>query len=806
MPLFNESRRLARLEQGLRDFMAECRTLSFEVILVNDGSADDTAARLAELRPRLLAAQTDNLANIRIVDLPHNVGKGGALKAGVEAARGSWILTLDADISTAPGEVLRWQEYDPSLDLSKAPETPRIYIGAREHPDARIQDSFFRHIIGRKFNMMVQCLTGLDFDDTQCGFKLYPAEIARRVFGALRDPGWAHDVEILRRLTAEGVAICELPVTWAAVEGGSIRCWVDGPRMLMAVVKMRLHDLRTGGLSSIQRRDRLWQGAGVALLGFLLLMTLLCFRDYGAAWDETMQNQYGEFVLRFYSSHGHDTSALTHWNWRYYGGLFDGTAAWLQHRLPWAIYDTRHLLNGLVGWLGLLGAWKLVRFLAGPRAAVLTLCLLATEPSFMGHLFINPKDIPLATGYVWSIYYLVRCIGRFPGIPNGLILKAGLAFGLTLSFRVGGALVVGYLLLAALFYLARPSGFSLYPDGRPNRRFVPLLRSLVWIGALTYLIMLAFWPWALMHPLTGPIEALREISKFGGWSGPILLAGKEYYATNLPIYYLPLYFLVKLPELLLIGLGLAAGLALRRCRATAADPDPVLTRRWIFVALAMIFPVLYAVLTRAVLYDTHRHFLFVVPLICVVAGAAFDRLWSWLYTSRRAMGIGIAALGVVLAIDTAVTLVRLHPYEYVYYNHLVGGARGAANRYELDYWGTSYREAVERLVAYVKRTEPARSATTIYRVTVFGPRDCATPYLPPNFVLTTRVREADFYISFTRFRGNTVVRGGTIASVSRLGVELAVVKDLRQTPPDQRLPAWWSELPADGSPQPFSPP
>jgi hypothetical protein len=153
--------------------------------------------------------------------------------------------------------------------------------------------------------------------------------------------------------------------------------------------------------------------------------------------------------------------------------------------------------------------------------------------------------------------------------------------------------------------------------------------------------------------------------------------------------------------------------------------------------------------------------------------------------------VGAAAIGLIVAAEQIVTLVRLHPYEYVYYNHLVGGIRGAAGRYELDYWATSYREAVKILVEYLQRTEPDRYASTDYQVLVFGPRNCAAAFFPPNLHLLMDPQKADFYISFSRSRGEILVQGKSVGSVSRMGVDLAVVKDLRQTPPDQRLNKWW---------------
>jgi len=799
IPLYNESPRFGLMEAGLRQF-ASSNKHSYEIILVNDGSTDDTGAKLEDAGRRLLAVEGKKPDDVRVLDLSANRGKGGALQAGVAEARGNWILTLDADMATGPAELMEWEQYDDSLDLSSAPGEPCVYMGSREHPDARITDFFHRRIIGRMFNVLVQWVSGLEHDDTQCGFKLYSREAALSVFTGLQDTGWAHDVEILRSLKLEDIRVREMPVRWHAVDSGTIRPFVDGPRMLGAVLKTCI---RQWG-RSLKRPGIAWDIAAWAVSALVLLRVVLCFQAYGISWDEEFFQVYGDHVLRFFATMGEDDGALTYSNLRFYGGLFDGAANWIAHRLPLPIYDSRHLIIGLVGVVGLIGAWRLARLLGGPRAGLLGLCLLALEPSFAGHMIINSKDIAFAAGYAWSIYYLVRSIGRFPNIPNGLVAKTGLAMGLTLAVRPGGALLPAYLMLAAVLYRSRPQAFSGHAAGRPKRWLWPLAKSVLRIYIIAYVIMLAFWPWALVHPLTGAFRALREVSNFTGWAGPVLLGGKEYFSESLPLRYLPQYFMVKLPEVVLVGL--IAGVVLVLCVRTEERVRGVTACRLFFVSFALLFPLVYAIAARVVIYDTHRHFLFLVPLFCVLAGLAYESLWRRAVKTHRGLAAGLAVAVTLLVADVGFSLVRLYPYEYVYYNRLAGGVAGAVERYELEYWGISYREAVQALVSHLERTEPEKLAKETYRVTVFGPRESARPFFPRSFRLSTSVRESDFYISFTRFRGHKVVRGKVVATVERGGAVLAVVMDLRGVPPRERLPDWWDKLPKEGAGAGFTTP
>ena len=138
----------------------------------------------------------------------------------------------------------------------------------------------------------------------------------------------------------------------------------------------------------------------------------------------------------------------------------------------------------------------------------------------------------------------------------------------------------------------------------------------------------------------------------------------------------------------------------------------------------MLFPLACQVICRGPAFTGMRHFLFVVPALAVLAGIGLDAALTALATRGRALaaaGLAVVAAGLLL---DAVTLVRLHPYEYLFYNSAVGGLEGASRRYDLDYWFGSMPEALDQLEAYLRRTEPvdAASAGPVYSVAVCGER------------------------------------------------------------------------------------
>jgi hypothetical protein len=173
-----------------------------------------------------------------------------------------------------------------------------------------------------------------------------------------------------------------------------------------------------------------------------------------------------------------------------------------------------------------------------------------------------------------------------------------------------------------------------------------------------------------------------------------------------------------------------------------------------------------------------RHFTFVVPPLAVLAGFGLHALLKELERRWRPAAATVGAAIVVLLTWNAVTLVRLHPHQYLYYNALVGGLQGAAGRYATDYWSNAMPEAVAALQAFLRRTVD-RSPPHHFNVSI-----CAEPVqfehiAPPWLHLTEEWEDAHFFISTTHMDCDAMLKGAVVATVERLGIVIAVVKDRR---------------------------
>src|SRR6516165_7508738 len=298
-------------------------------------------------------------------------------------------------------------------------------------------------------------------------------------------------------------------------------------------------------------QELFWSRASLRLMMFAIVLVLLTFRDYGVTWDEDAHNWYGTFVLDYYLSFFVDQSAL-HWRDLYnYGAIFDTVAAALNRASPIGIYETRHLLNALVGILGLVGCCKLGQAIGGERVGFLAALFLFLTPNYYGQMFNNPKDIPFAVGVVWATYYIVQIVPILPRPPLRLLIKFGVVVGMTMGVRVGGLMLLCYLgLLLAIDgiwrTLATGRAFLLIESacGAFWRIFLPAV-------AFAYPVMLLFWPWGQTDPIENPLRALAFFSH-QTFPFSTLFDGRFIPASDLPWTYLPTYIAVALPELILV--------------------------------------------------------------------------------------------------------------------------------------------------------------------------------------------------------------------------------------------------------------
>jgi hypothetical protein len=517
--------------------------------------------------------------------------------------------------------------------------------------------------------------------------------------------------------------------------------------------------------------------ATVVLIAALGVIVLCTFKDYAITNDEEVQQRYGELIVAYYTSGLTEQGVFSFQNLYLYGGLFDVIAVALGRLVPIDPYDLRHILCALIGIGGIGAAAATARLIAGPRAALIAAVGLSVSGAWYGTMFNHTKDIPFAAAMTGATFLLIRIARRLPSPGAGDLAAFGLLTGAALGMRVFGLLLVIYAGFAIALYLPRP-WLGL---GRAQWRFL-IESSLRLLPALmfAYVVMILAWPWARLAPLN-PIRGLLAFSEFH-YEIRTVLAGQVYEMAEVPRLYVPIYFLIRVPLLILIGVALAMLSMLLPLRA--ARFRQLQGRDIALVSLTVIFPLTCQVICRGPAFTGLRHFLFVLPALATLAGIGLDSVLSTLAARSRVAASGGFAIVTACFLWDAVTLARLHPYEYLFYNPLVGGLQGASRRFDLDYWFSSMPEALNQLEAYLRSTAAidANWPDQVYSVAVCGERlsfekNVTLPQL--HFDFKPQWEQSEFFIAPTHMNCDSDLDGKVIGTVERLGVVIAYVKDRR---------------------------
>lgn len=227
IPAYNEA---ARIRSSIHTLLTELPSSlgPWEIRVVDDGSKDDTAAIVATM------AKKD--ARVVLQSEPHR-GKGGALRAGLLAARGNLRFMCDADLSMPPSELPRF--------LAMVPSQCDIAIGTREGEGARrVGEPEHRHTMGRVFNFLVRSSGLAEGQDTQCGFKMFTARAVEAIMPYARIEGWAVDIEMLYVAQLRGLRVREVPIEWHYRDRSQVSPIADSLRMSRDILKIRLNGLR----------------------------------------------------------------------------------------------------------------------------------------------------------------------------------------------------------------------------------------------------------------------------------------------------------------------------------------------------------------------------------------------------------------------------------------------------------------------------------------------------------------------------------------------------------------------------------
>ena len=480
------------------------------------------------------------------------------------------------------------------------------------------------------------------------------------------------------------------------------------------------------------------------IAGFLLLMVCTIFihaQDYGVSVDEPLQNSYGHYDLAWYLSLGKDLSFL-HYRTNLYmpqhGPFFEGLVAIAQGIFSNEL-TTRAIVTGLAGVAGVVATMLCGYVLGGEWLALVAGLFLWGYPRYYGSMWNNSKDIPLAAAMTMAMWGVLLLVSQWQSrrrlVRNSLLL--GLLLGIAISVRV--AALVWCIILVALALGWWLTHLDLeYVRTRGGMLLKKQALAALLIGGVCFVTMLALWPYFFLNPLGHLFESV-ELMQHYPWALPVTFQGQVYSALQLPWDYVPVWLGIGSPLIIdlfaLLGMGLWLGVTIHTRKIDA----PITV-----IALGIPIAIGVMIISRPTLYDGPRHFFFLVPMMILLAAWGFFTLFRLLW-QRPQFAVRLVAVCVVIAavIDYGLifkTMNDLHPYEYTYFNELVGGTEGAQGNYDIDYWRICTQPAAEWLgTHYQSLTHDAHPTVTSSPFPFL-----AMDSLPPVF--SENDTNPDFYI------------------------------------------------------------
>jgi 4-amino-4-deoxy-L-arabinose transferase-like glycosyltransferase len=455
------------------------------------------------------------------------------------------------------------------------------------------------------------------------------------------------------------------------------------------------------------------QIAILLLLVAAFLSGSITLTDYGQSWDEPDIYRYGGYALDVYRYFWYPKDMPNFdTNLDFYGPAFFMLTALIARGVTavvpaWSDIDAWHLVYFITFLIGVYILYLLAKRWISEGAAFSVALLFLTQPLLWGHAFINPKDTPFMVFFMASVYLGLRMTdasSRSSG-KSIWLLFAGILLGMTISFRVLGPLA-GIIVLANAAIKDWKNTLSIC---------VPYLLV---AGMTAYLT----WPFLWGAPIPNYIESFSLMSQFP-FDAMVLFNGTLLPPDRIPRFYFPVMFALQLTEplLLLFGFGFTL-LVLSLRRKESLEPILIFAGWFLLPASAIV-------LLRSNLYDNARQLYFLLPPMFLAAGFAIE----WIFTRLARQQYRIIFL-LLTILPGLIAFLRLHPYEYVYYNSLIGGVDGAVRRFETDYWGTSFKEAM----GYVNSVAPEGGRILI----LAGPNDIASRYARSDLEVVTE--ETDY--------------------------------------------------------------
>jgi hypothetical protein len=388
-------------------------------------------------------------------------------------------------------------------------------------------------------------------------------------------------------------------------------------------------------------------------------------------------------------------------------------------------------------WLGLLYFYKAlsIRF-KNDTLAFLGILMIILSPRIFGDSFYNPKDIPLLSWFMISIYTSINFVNNRN--PKNTIVHA-LISSLAIGSRIVGILIP---VVTIIWILVE---FLYQSREQKCKKFLLVISSYL---ILVILFTFALWPVLWENPIDSFLHSFQSMKKFR-WSGSMLYMGEMIHSSSIPWHYIPIWILVSTPisvtVLFLAGLSSTLKEFVQKKAAFLKNQG---NRYDLAIFILFFAPIFSVILLNSVLYNGWRHLYFIYPAMVWIGILGLKRLWSFLsiFFSLQSLKYAFILLLLINTIEIISLLIKYHPHQSVYFNLLAGDVE---KNFERDYYGVSYKKALTLLLEQEKNdTLKIYSEDFTGKINIMNFRKEEAGRL--KFV--DRIEEADYFSTLFNFR------------------------------------------------------
>ena len=424
----------------------------------------------------------------------------------------------------------------------------------------------------------------------------------------------------------------------------------------------------------------------LGIITILIIFSYYCSLTIGISWDELFEINRGQERLKYILSLGNYEVAPAQ-NDKYYPGLYSTISAFLSNIMPNKyIYETFHLINNTFSILTIFGLYKLSKLLFNKNVAFISLIILFLNPTFFGHMSMNPKDTIIAFSLVWTTLVLFRYLTQQKNINKRIkfLIYAGLLIGLGLGVRIQFFALLFPLFLFVFMYKFLNKDFSL-------GNFILDVFIIIFIS---YMVMLLSWPQVHSNIFVEPFKIFIE--QLGVQFGPdrILLNSKVFSTLEVSANYIFVNLLFKSPEFILFTYSIFLLLIFFNKEFRQNEYSYFYIKLFL-ILFTIILPTIFILFSSYKLYDGLRLFIYILPFYCIIPALV---IYFLIKNIKNLINKFLLFSTIFLFLFYVYNFIKITPYQYTYFNIFAGKKDNLINNFEIDYWGISIKELISKIV------------------------------------------------------------------------------------------------------------